>query len=114
MFAVGLPGLALLLLRANMAALLYSESGVRLGQLAMHWTAPIFVTAGLSLLVGILTPVVGLLVALLELACILVAGQGAQPAAVLPIAAALTLATVGPGGYSLDARLFGRRLIVRA
>lgn len=86
---------------------------MQLGQLSVRWTAPLFVILGISLLVGVLTPLAGVLVALLQLACILTAGQTVQAVAVLPIAAALALATVGPGGYSLDARLFGRRLIVR-
>ncbi len=114
MFAVGLPGLALLLLRANMAFVLYSDSGTAFSQLSPRWTAPAFVAVGISLLVGILTPLSGILAALLELACVLRTGYGGQVAALLPIAASLTLAIVGPGGYSLDARLFGRRLIVRS
>ncbi len=96
-----------------MAVLLCSESGIQLGQLSVRWTAPVFVILGISLLLGVLTPLAGVLVALLELACLVFAGQAVQAGMVLPIAAALLLAAVGPGGYSLDARLFGRRLVVR-
>jgi hypothetical protein len=113
MFAVGLPGLALLLLRANMALVLYSDSGTAFSLISARWTAPVFVAVGISLLVGILTPLAGVLAAVLELACVLRMGYEGQAGILLPICVSLALAIVGPGGYSLDARLFGRRLIVR-
>jgi len=73
-------------------------------------THSIGATMGILLLVGLWTPVVGTLVAMVE-ACIILSHSGAPwPAVVLAILGA-SLAMIGPGAWSVDARLFGRKHI---
>ena len=64
--------------------------------------------AGILLLVGLWTPVAGTIVAVVELwiVCSRAGGQG------IPIMLATlgaTLAMIGPGAWSIDAHLFGRK-----
>jgi uncharacterized membrane protein YphA (DoxX/SURF4 family) len=77
------------------------------------------ILSGCALVVGFLTPGAGVVAALVSLASAVVRPlrdlpgpfEGG-PAGALLIVMAAAVALVGPGGYSLDARLFGRREIV--
>ena len=66
--------------------------------------------AGILLLVGLWTPVVGTVVAIVE---VWIVCSGASDPWIPIILATLgaTLAMVGPGAWSIDARLFGRKHI---
>jgi putative oxidoreductase len=63
------------------------------------------------LVVGLWTPIAGISVAAIHLG-ILSAALGLNGASVLSSAVGLALAMLGPGAWSLDARLFGRKRIV--
>jgi putative oxidoreductase len=66
--------------------------------------------AGLLLGAGLWTPIVGGLVALIELG--LATAHTADPwRSVLTAAIAVGLALLGPGAWSVDARIYGRRRI---
>jgi len=113
MFPPGLPGLALLLLRASVAiALLLDDYGHR--EALANWVHAPVILVSLVISVGYLTPIA----AASALAChafIWLAGGadlGAAVTAVVFALNALALALLGPGAYSLDARRFGRRLVV--
>jgi uncharacterized membrane protein YphA (DoxX/SURF4 family) len=75
--------------------------------------------AGVALLIGFLTPIAGASAALVNLAigvtCFLTPGEHAHDRTVVAfylvvLSAAITV--LGPGAFSLDARLFGRREII--
>jgi putative oxidoreductase len=66
--------------------------------------------AGVLLLVGLLTPLAGSVVAGHELWAVLSDGGDPWMQSFLAILGA-TLAMIGPGAWSVDARLFGRRRI---
>jgi uncharacterized membrane protein YphA (DoxX/SURF4 family) len=68
--------------------------------------------AGILLLAGLWTPVVGAIVAVRELWGIFSGGGDSWMAAILAAIGA-SLAMIGPGAWSIDARLFGRRQIKR-
>jgi putative oxidoreductase len=112
-FASGWPGLGLLLQRLLTAAVLFHLAiGVHGEAQAFLSAAPqiIGAVAGIFLLAGLWTPAVGILVAVVEvwIACFCTGGQ------LIPITLAilgLTLAMIGPGALSIDARLFGRKHI---
>jgi hypothetical protein len=72
------------------------------------------IAAGLLLMAGLWTPFSGSLLAALELGGI-ISEQPADPwADILLGAIGIALALLGPGAYSIDARLFGwRRIDVR-
>ncbi len=112
-FANGWPGKGLLLLRlVTGAALIHYESAHLLA-------APQFVPiipqiigagAGILLLVGLWTPVAGAVVAIVEVWIGLTRPGDPWIPSVLAVIGA-TLAMVGPGAWSVDARLFGRKYI---
>jgi putative oxidoreductase len=112
-FANGWPGAGILLLRLSTAsALAYST--------ATHFRATpqavlvllqiIGTAAALFLLMGLWTPVAGVVCAAAEL---WIARTGASPAwiSVLLANIGISLAMIGPGAWSVDARLFGRKHI---
>ena len=67
--------------------------------------------AGILLLFGLWTPVVGAIVAGRELWVVFSGGDLWMPLVLATLGA--TLAMIGPGAWSVDARLFGRRQIKR-
>ncbi len=81
--------------------------------------ALIAVASGLSLLVGLFTPVGGVLAALccMAVALLLIPVDNLdaleiRPMALLVAVIAVSLGLLGPGAFSIDSRLFGRREIV--
>ena len=109
-FPCGLPGAGLLLLRAVAATPL-----IHTGLLTVASSSPVLlevVTAGgaILLLIGLWTPLAGSLIAVAEL-CLAVL-HPAEPWMYVQLAAmGAALAMLGPGGCSVDARLFGRKHI---
>ena len=111
MFPAGIPGFGLAILRfsAAGAGIASVMSG---GENCSNWICIAFLPFGLALLLGVLTPV----------SCIgSLAFQGViinqlGPAGIAHCALSILLATavlmLGPGAYSIDARLFGRRRVV--
>ena len=73
---------------------------------------PEFVAAGLGIfvLLGLWTPMAGTLVAVVEL-WIALAVSGDSWMAVVLMTLGGSLAMIGPGAWSIDARLFGRKHI---
>ena len=112
-FADGWPGRGLLLQRVLTGAALIHCAIV-------YVTAPSHVVSivpqiiaacgGILLLVGLWTPLVGALVAILEL-WIAFSYPGDPWNRVMLAALCASLAMVGPGAWSIDARLFGRKRI---
>jgi len=109
-FPCGPPGAGLLLLRAVAAIPL-----VHAGLLTLSAPAPVIVelvTAGAAilLLIGLWTPVAGGLIAVTELG--LAWSHPADPWTFVHFGVlGAALAMLGPGGCSVDARLFGRKQI---
>lgn len=115
-FPAGRPGVGLLLLRVAVAAELvaiYAADPATPGR--VPWLAAA-VVAAVALVLGVLTPLAGLLALTLALG----AALAPQPAlhglntstALLLAAMAAVVVLMGPGSLSLDARRFGRREIV--
>jgi hypothetical protein len=68
--------------------------------------------ASILLCLGLLTPLIAPLATLLALVCVWLS-RNADPALCALLAVhACALSMLGPGAYSLDSRLFGRRLVV--
>ena len=112
-FASGWPGFGLLIQRlVTGIALLYSGIGVLNGAFASSLVAPHIAGAvlGLFILIGLWTPVAGTLVAAVEV-WIAFAGNGSPWISIILAILGGTLAMIGPGAWSIDARLFGRKHI---
>ena len=110
-FANGWPGAGLLLQRILTAILLIRvgvvESG---GAIPSPWMIPQLIgsLAGVFLVAGLWTPIVGALIAGLELWTV-ATGTGDLWGSVTLFTLGGTIAMIGPGAWSLDARIFGRK-----
>jgi hypothetical protein len=112
-FPTGAPGCGLVLLRVVAALSLQADAS---GNLVLTQHASISGVASillsLALLVGLFTPVVALLAAALETAMFGASGSGSIALMLQGPVICVALALLGPGSYSLDARLFGSRVVV--
>jgi putative oxidoreductase len=111
-FANGWAGRGLLLQRALTAGVLTHCVVSRLTHGAWSGALPELIAAGLGIfiLVGLWTPLVGTLVGLAEV-WILISRSTDSWIHLILATLGFTLAMIGPGAWSLDARLFGRRHI---
>jgi putative oxidoreductase len=113
MFPNGWPGRGLLLLRlAAGIALTHDGVGEMLMAPERHgiiWQS-LATIGGVLLIVGLFTPVAGVLAVIVELWTALSRADNLRICIVLAIVGA-ALAMLGPGAWSLDARLFGRKRI---
>jgi putative oxidoreductase len=112
-FADGWPGAGLLLQRLLVGATLVYIDFACLSLTPVCSFAvmkSIGALAGVLLIVGLWTPIVGILAAGVETWIALSATGNAGIPVVLAVLG-LTLAMIGPGRWSADARLFGRRHI---
>jgi hypothetical protein len=111
MFPTGGPGLALLLLRISVAATFAIEAVHHLGASSSYWLFAVVLLMSLSLSIGWMTPILSVVVGVCT-AVSLVINLRLELVLVTLILNSAALALLGPGGYSLDARMFGRRVVV--
>jgi len=112
-FARGWPGVGLLLLRVAAGGSLVARTILVLGNEPTFGTGffQLFIaTGGLLLIAGLWTPVVATIMVLLELWRI-ISRHGDPASDILLCILALAIALLGPGGWSVDARLFGWKRI---
>jgi len=122
-FPNGWPGIGLILLRlavafSAIAQGLFGSTGS--GEALSVWlTAAVAVLVGLMVLVGFLTPLAGTAATIgyvvTSVSTLLAGdpnGRGQGLAAVDLAVMSIALVLLGPGAFSLDARLFGRREII--
>ena len=108
-FAGGWPGTGLLLMRLVIGSVLVVRAGLRLWgdpPLNITITAAILLVAGFLLILGLWTPIVGTSVAVIEAWKILTL-PGDRWLWLLLGTVSGALAMLGPGRWSIDARLFG-------
>lgn len=112
-FANGWPGVGLLLQRMLTAILLVRFGFIELADKPFSPSMiPQLIAActGILLLVGLWTPIVGSLVVAVELW--IAFGNSSDPWISIVLATlGATIAMIGPGAWSIDARLFGRKHI---
>ena len=111
-FPDGWPGIGLLLLRLTLAGGLFAHALPRLHSSAMGQMLPAAaeILIGLLLIAGVWTPVAGVIAGLLQLGLAFTT-DGAIDPALERGAVGLCIALLGPGAWSIDARLFGRRRV---
>jgi putative oxidoreductase len=112
-FANGWPGVGLLLQRLVTAIVLVHYAVVSLrapSESSSNWPQLIGAGIGMLLVLGLWTPIAGMALALIEL-WIGLGNTGDPWIPVLLAMLGVTLAMIGPGAWSLDARLFGRKHI---
>ena len=114
MFPGGWPGAGLLVLRLTAAIPLIVGGSLDLKGVPHSGLYPIqfaVIGVGILLLTGLWTPIAGALQALIELWIVFSPGDAAVVHLLLAALGA-SLVMLGPGAWSVDARLFGRKRIV--
>lgn len=111
-FARGWPGVGLLLLRVDAGSSLIARSILVLGNtptFGIGFFQLLIATVGLLLIAGLWTPVGAAVMVLLQLWRII--SRHGDPSDILLCVLALAIALLGPGAWSVDARLFGWKRI---
>jgi uncharacterized membrane protein YphA (DoxX/SURF4 family) len=120
-FPDGWPGLGLLLLRVVVGVTAAAQGGAHLTTVANLTLGPcviagLAIASGAAMLVGFLTPYAGVALSLsIPLFWFPSPAAGLfldKIAALLIMADAIALALLGPGAFSVDARIFGRREVL--
>lgn len=112
-FAGGWPGIGLILMRLVVGFVLVSSAGTTLlssPAVPMTILSVLLSAAAILLLIGLFTPIVGTVVALIE-SCRLVIVPADRLVYLLVATFGAALAMLGPGLWSVDARLFGWKRI---
>jgi len=113
MFPNGWPGRGLLILRLAAGGFFLSQGittfvpGVGLEPIM---PASLIIVAAVLLLIGLWTPV-GCLLAVVAESWLLFVGYVAPAPGVLLLSNSLALSMLGPGSWSIDATIFGRRRV---
>ena len=112
-FAEGWPGFGLLLQRVLTSAILLYFAGTHLlesNSLVPSLPHLIAAVAGVLLLFGLWTPLAGSAIAIVEI-WIFLARSGNPLIAIVLVSLGVTVAMIGPGVWSIDAQLYGRKHI---
>jgi hypothetical protein len=110
MFPSGLPGTALLLLRASVAfALVFESFSHRQG--VSGWVIGMALLMAGAISAGFLTPIVAIVGLVAHVLIWSNSGICNFAGATVVVLDALALALLGPGAYSIDSYRFGRRLL---
>jgi len=112
-FAGSWPGIGLLLMRGVVGAVVVAGTSLNMWHelsLRLALSSASLAAAGLLLVVGLWTPVAGVVVALIEISQVVRFDQHPL-VGLLTGTIATALAMLGPGRWSVDARLFGWRRI---
>lgn len=112
MFPLGGPGIGLILIRLGLALAILVQYPVLAHLLPRPWLLPSLLVLAMALLLGLITPV-------LSVAALVLGGLALGDAdpfhawmSILLMLVAMALFLLGPGGYSLDARIYGRRILI--
>lgn len=113
-FAGGWPGIGLILMRLTVGVALAYGAGLTLlssPPIPMAIVSVLLVTAGILLTIGFCTPIVGTMVALVAIYRLIIIPEDRMVYFLIASLGA-ALAMLGPGLWSVDARLFGWKRIV--
>ena len=112
MFPSGRLGIGLIALRFCLVSILLLHA-YRFGPiLSWSWTTPVLLLIAAALCLGVATPQACMLSCAAEIGFALTAAGFDATVLILSIPVAIALVLLGPGAYSLDAHIFGRRVIV--
>jgi hypothetical protein len=115
MFPQGGPGIGLLLLRLAVAGMfaLNLTHRFNFSSNPLHWSVVSLIgLISLGLLLGYLTSILTIIACLAAVVNLLLADQLIHLIYILGILTSAALFFLGPGAYSVDARLFGLRVTV--
>jgi putative oxidoreductase len=109
-FAEGWPGAGLLLQRVLTSSILLYFGAMHPGNAGLKTSGPhmIAAVAGIFLLFGLGTPLAGITIAIVEV-WVSLASSGNSLVPIVMAGLGVTIAMIGPGTWSIDARLYGRK-----
>jgi uncharacterized membrane protein YphA (DoxX/SURF4 family) len=111
MFPTSYPGIALVLMRFSLGISMtqgMAEKGTVIGHSGAQLLSCLL---ALSIALGIATPLVAGLAVAVQIATVVISDLPYQWPQVCGTLDAIALVLLGPGAYSVDARIFGRRRI---
>jgi len=113
-FATGLPGVGLLILRLFVGGALVLDAVSAVLDVPIMGAAPYLLAgvAGILLLIGLWTPIAGTTTAVTEPWIILSSPHEHLRSHLLLFGLGIALAMIGPGAWSIDARLYGWKRII--
>ncbi len=111
-FPDGQPGAALLLLRLSLAAILAFHSSAYWQGPPAVWVTLICGGVGALLAIGLFTPFVAIVGAIIGALALFLCKGGDSVAGGFVLVVMVALGMLGAGAYSLDARMYGRREVV--
>ena len=109
------PGFGLLLLRIATAAMFASNitHPFQFSSPVWYWAVLTFIVLiSVSLCIGFLTPILSVIACAAAFANLVLAEQAINVVYILSILTSAALFFLGPGAYSVDAKLFGLRVTV--
>jgi hypothetical protein len=112
MFPLGAAGIALILLRLSAAGMLLTLSFPQGEITSSEWPFAGLAVLAAFLVLGVFTPVLCTVCCCLEIAVLITLRSADALHLIFSIVDTAALGLLGPGGYSLDARMFGRRRVV--
>ena len=112
MFPAGMAGVALLLLRASVSATLVDDATRHGFSVTSLETLVLVSLPALFLIAGFLTPYACLFTCLIQMLALFADAGGNVFHLLISILNSGILGVLGPGAYSVDGRVFGRRLLV--
>jgi uncharacterized membrane protein YphA (DoxX/SURF4 family) len=111
MFPTGMAGAALVLLRISVAAMLIVDGASHWSLSFYFWSTLLFLTPAFFLCLGFLTPYISTFCCFLQLAVLLITrGENGFHMSIAILNSGI-VAVLGPGAYSIDAKIFGRRIL---
>jgi hypothetical protein len=111
-FPTGTAGVALLLLRASAATSLLVDGTAHWTLVTSFFSTSLFLLPATLLCIGLLTPYNFLAVIIIELGVFLLSSGQNDFHLLFSIVNCAVVGLIGPGAYSVDARIFGRRLLI--
>jgi len=114
MFPAGAAGWGLLILRVCAAGMLVRNSIIDPTVPIPTWQIAVVITLVIAFCLGALTPVSCCVSAVMQIFLVLHAHESNPYHIAFTLCVTIALFFLGPGAFSLDSRLFGRRLIVHS
>lgn len=111
MFPTGMAGAALFVLRFAVVASLLVDGTAHWALVTSAWILSALVLVAIFLCLGLLTPYCAVLGCVVQVGVLFLDASQNTFHLVISILNSGALAVLGPGAYSIDARLFGRRLL---
>ncbi|WP_222439770.1 hypothetical protein [Alloacidobacterium dinghuense] len=111
MFPAGAPGIGLLILRLCAAATLVRNAVLIAAPALPWWGSVALLVLVVGLCIGVFTPAACIASILAQIVLLIWAAHGDPFEFVFSLSVTWALLFLGPGAFSLDGRMFGRRRI---